>query len=37
MKEIGSNLGGRVFFVKPNIDLEGVIEYLEKEPVLVQW
>ena len=37
MKEIGSNLGGRVFFVKPNIDLEGVIEYLEKKPVLVQW
>ena len=37
MKEMGSNLGGRVFFVKPNIDLEGVIEYLEKAPVLVQW
>ena len=37
MKEMGSNLGGRVFFVKPNVDLEGVIEYLEKAPVLVQW
>lgn len=37
MKEMGSNLGGRVFFVKPNVDLEGVIEYLEKAPVLVKW
>ena len=36
MKEFGSNLGGRVFFVKPNTDLDCVITYLEKAPVLVQ-
>ncbi len=36
MKEFGSNLGGRVFFVKPNTDVDCVIKYLEKAPVLVQ-
>lgn len=36
MKEFGSNLGGRVFFVKPNTDVDCVIKYLEKAPVLIQ-
>ena len=36
MKELGSNIGGRVFFVRSNIDSESVIEYLERTPVLVQ-
>lgn len=36
MKELGSNIGGRVFFVRSDIDSESVIEYLERTPVLVQ-
>ena len=36
MKKLGSNRGGRVFFVRSNIDSESVIEYLERAPVLVQ-
>ena len=36
MKELGSHIGGRVFFVRSDIDRESVIEYLEKAPVLVQ-
>ena len=36
MKELGSNIGGRVFFVQSDIDSESVIEYLERAPVLVQ-
>ena len=36
MKELGSHIGGRVFFVQSEIDRESVIEYLEKAPVLVQ-
>ena len=36
MKELGSHIGGRVFFVRSEIDRESVIEYLEKAPVLVQ-
>ena len=36
MKELGSNIGGRVFFVRSDIDSESVIEYLESAPVLVQ-
>ena len=36
MKELGSNIGGRVFFVRSNIDSESVIEYLERAPVLVK-
>ena len=36
MKEFGSDIGGRVFFVRSNIDSESVIEYLESAPVLVQ-
>ena len=36
MKELGSNIGGRVFFVRSDIDSESVIEYLECAPVLVQ-
>ena len=36
MKEFGSNIGGRIFFVRSDIDSESVIEYLERAPVLVQ-
>ena len=36
MKKLGSHIGGRVFFVRSQIDRESVIEYLEKAPVLVQ-
>ena len=36
MKELGSHIGGRVFFVQSEIDRESVIAYLEKAPVLVQ-
>ena len=36
MKELGSAIGGRVFFVRSDIDKDSVIEYLEKTPVLVQ-
>ena len=36
MKEFGSDIGGRVFFVRSDIDSESVITYLEKSPVLVQ-
>ena len=36
MKELGSNIGGRVFFVRSDIDSESVIEYLERASVLVQ-
>ena len=36
MKELGSDIGGRVFFVRSDIDSESVIEYLERAPVLVQ-
>ena len=36
MKELDSHIGGRVFFVRSEIDRESVIEYLEKAPVLVQ-
>lgn len=36
MKELGSHIGGRVFFVRSQIDRESVIAYLEKAPVLVQ-
>ena len=36
MKELGSDIGGRVFFVRTDIDIESVIVYLEKVPVLIQ-
>ena len=36
MKELGSVIGGRVFFVRSDIDCESVVEYLEKAPVLVR-
>lgn len=36
MKELGSDIGGRVFFVRSAVDRERVIEYLERAPVLVQ-
>ena len=34
-KPFGSSLGGRVFFVKPDIELDGTIEYLQHQPVSV--
>ena len=36
MKELGSAIGGRVFFMWSDIDRDSIIEYLEKTPVLVQ-
>ena len=36
MKKLGSNIGGRIFFVRSDIDSESVIEYLESAPVLVR-
>lgn len=36
MKELGSAIGGRIFFVRSEVDRDSVIEYLEKTPVLVQ-
>ena len=36
MKELGSNIGGRVFFIQSDIDSESVITHLESAPVLVQ-
>ncbi len=34
-KPFGSSLGGRVFFVKPDIELDSTIEYLQHQPVSV--
>ena len=36
MKKLGSDIGGRVFFIRSDIDIESLIKYLEKAPVLVQ-
>ncbi len=36
LKENGCESGGRIFFVKKNIDLEQYIDYLERKPVLIQ-
>lgn len=35
IKNIGDNRGGRVFFVKAPIDIEGIYKFLEKTPVIV--
>ncbi len=35
IKEMGSDLGGRVFFVKPDADINDIIDYLEKTPVMI--
>jgi 6-carboxyhexanoate--CoA ligase len=35
IKRAGSRRGGRVFFIKGDADLNGVISYLEEKPVLV--
>ncbi len=35
LKPLGSPLGGRVFFVRPDCNLEELIHYLEQKPVLV--
>lgn len=35
-KPLGSLLGGRVFFVKPDADLDIIIDYLSHQPVLVK-
>ena len=34
LKEYGSFIGGRVFFVKPDAAIEEVIDYLQNQPVL---
>ncbi|WP_371380984.1 6-carboxyhexanoate--CoA ligase [Sporomusa aerivorans] len=36
LKPLGSSVGGRVFFVGKNADLEELIYYLEQQPVLVK-
>jgi 6-carboxyhexanoate--CoA ligase len=36
MKLKENNMGGRVFFVKPNPDLDGLIDFFEHQPVLVK-
>lgn len=35
-KPLGSLLGGRVFFVKPEGDLESIVDYLANQPVIVK-
>jgi len=35
-KPVGSLLGGRVFFVKPDTQLQRIIDYLQHQPVLVK-
>lgn len=35
LKPYGSPQGGRVFFVKPGSDINGIVAYLETQPVLV--
>lgn len=35
LKPYGSPLGGRVFFVRPGTDVNSLITYLERQPVLV--
>lgn len=35
-KPVGSLLGGRVFFVKPDAELDTIITYLSQQPVLVR-
>lgn len=37
MKEMGSSIGGRIFFVKTGTDISKLIAYLESAPVLVEW
>jgi len=34
-KPMGSGIGGRVFFIKPDAQLVGITEYLEEQPVVV--
>lgn len=36
MKELGDFIGGRVFFVEPETDLENYIDYLQNKVVLVE-
>ncbi|MDF2501252.1 MAG: bioW [Anaerosporomusa subterranea] len=36
LKPFGSEIGGRVFFVAPDVDLDEITTYLESQPVLVQ-
>lgn len=35
-KPLGSLIGGRVFFVKPDVELQLITEYLQHQPVLVR-
>lgn len=37
MKDLGSPIGGRVFFVKSVADMHAIIEYLQHTPVLVRF
>jgi pimeloyl-CoA synthetase len=34
MKSTASNIGGRIFFFKPNVDLEALINVFERQSVL---
>ena len=36
MKERGSGIGGRVFFVRPGTDMKELINYLEEQVVMIQ-
>ena len=36
LKPLGSPVGGRVFFIVPGSDIDSLITYLEKQPVLVK-
>ena len=36
MKERGSGIGGRVFFVRPGTDMQKLINYLEEQVVMIQ-
>ena len=35
LKELGSDIGGRVFFVKPKANLAFIIDFLQDQAVLV--
>lgn len=37
MKQLGDARGGRVFFIRPETDLEHVVQYLQEQPVLIDW
>ena len=37
MKPLGSDIGGRVFFIDSQVSVESVESYLESQAVLVTW